>query len=348
MKKNFTLLTAVRAVCLAVVLTVVAAPAAEEENWLKHFRVGGTIALNIKAKFKTEGAFVVPGNAAGSPGTGGTHIYDDGYVRPDQGSDPNYTSYWGYNNASQNDPPGSDVLLFHSVNSFTTTGSSGEETDWAAGLDVAYGADLGRWGNIWYGWEVGFNFLPAKITEKSGAPATFTRTVHEYNTGGILLPEPPYAGGNSGVGPNLPNTATEVPGGDTIDGTLNSSRTLRASIYSLRLGPTVLWEFGRYVALSVNGGPAIAYVTAEYESKDTVTTTDGGRTQISESFDDDKFLFGGGVGVTLMFHTVESADIYIGAQFMTLGDMSLSRGGRKAELDLSAGIYLSAGVNWPF
>ena len=345
MKKNFLLQTAARAGCIAVALTVCAARA-EEENWLKHFRVGGTIALNIKAKFKTEGQFVVPGNAAGSPGTGGSHFYDDGYVRPDQGSDPNYTSYWGYNNSGQN-PPGTDLLNFHSVKSFTTTGNSGEETDWAAGLDAAYGADLGRWGNIWYGWELGFNFLPAKITEKSGAAATFIRTVHQYNTGGILLPEAPYAGGDSGVGPNLPNTATAQPD-DTIGGTINSSRTLRASVYSLRLGPTLLWEFGRHVALSVNGGPAVAYVTAEYESKDTLTTSDGGRTQISDSFDDDKFLFGGGVGVTVMFHTVESADIYIGAQFMTLGDMSLSRGGRKAELDLSAGIYLSAGVNWPF
>lgn len=59
-------------------------------------------------------------------------------------------------------------------------------------------------------------------------------------------------------------------------------------------------------------------------------------------------VYGGYVNTTLMWRTKEKADLYIGAQFMTLGNTSVSGPGRSAELRLGRGIYLSAGINWPF
>ena len=54
------------------------------------------------------------------------------------------------------------------------------------------------------------------------------------------------------------------------------------------------------------------------------------------------------VGATLMYHAVQNGDFYVGVQYMPLGSAEISGGGRQARLDLSGGIYLSAGINWPF
>ena len=68
----------------------------DTDDWTRHFRVGTLLGLNISADFKTRGAFNISGNQTASG------IYDDGYVRVDNtGNAGGYTSFWGYNNASQ-------------------------------------------------------------------------------------------------------------------------------------------------------------------------------------------------------------------------------------------------------
>lgn len=317
--------------------------AEEQEDWMRHFRVGAVVALNTKAKFSMGGQFGISGNAAGTAGTGGNHTYDDGYVRVDQ-TGTEYTSYWGYNSGSQYD---AQTLTYHSTKSFSLGGSSASESEPQAGLDLAYGGDLGRWASGWYGWELGFSFLPTKTVDSRPLAATFSRTVHRYNTGDILLPEGPYNGGDSGQGPNIPNNATALPD-DNIFGTITGTRSLEVFIYNLRLGPTLCWELRPHFAVQISGGPAIAYASATYNFKETIRLQDGSRTRNSGSFGNDEILYGGYFGALLMYHATEAADIYVGAQFMSLSSITVNGPGRKAELDLSAGIYLSAGVNWPF
>ena len=50
----------------------------------------------------------------------------------------------------------------------------------------------------------------------------------------------------------------------------------------------------------------------------------------------------------LTYHAQPNADIFLGAQFMTLGTSTIGGEGRQARLDLGSGIYLSAGINWQF
>ena len=54
-------------------------------DWLRHFRVGALVGINIKAEFKMGGDFTVTGSQPGVPGESGRdHLYDDGYVRVDE------------------------------------------------------------------------------------------------------------------------------------------------------------------------------------------------------------------------------------------------------------------------
>jgi hypothetical protein len=44
----------------------------------------------------------------------------------------------------------------------------------------------------------------------------------------------------------------------------------------------------------------------------------------------------------------DSADIYIGAQYMPMGNATISGGGRSGRLNLGGQLYFSIGINWPF
>ncbi len=318
----------------------------EDENWLRHLRVGALVGMNMKAKFSMGGSLNVSGSSPGTGGTGGSHTYDDGYVKPDQGTNPDFTSNWGYTSSGQYNA-GSQTLTFHSTSAFSTANGSTEEKDVQLGLDLAYGGDLGRALGGWYGWEVGFAFLPTSTKDNRDLSGNFKRTVHQFNTGNIVIPEAPYSGGDSGIGANIQNTATELPD-DITTGTITGSRTLQVYLYSLRLGPTMTWEIRPHFAVQLSGGPMFAYADATYKFKETFKLADGSESKNKGSFGNDEFLFGGYVSALFMWHVVEDADVYIGAQYMPLGSISVSGPGRKAELDLNSGIWLTAGVNWPF
>src|SRR5947207_1223367 len=73
--------------------------------------LGPRFGMNFKAAFGNSPA-VNPGLAA----AGADHTYNDGYVLRDiSGNAGGLTWNWGYQNSSQNPPPGTASMLFHAV-----------------------------------------------------------------------------------------------------------------------------------------------------------------------------------------------------------------------------------------
>jgi hypothetical protein len=67
--------------------------------------------------------------------------------------------------------------------------------------------------------------------------------------------------------------------------------------------------------------------------------------------DSTSVVYGGYVNGAVMYHVEDegqSADFFIGAQYMPLGNATISGGGREGTLKLGGQIYLSAGINWAF
>ena len=321
----------------------------DEGIWMNHFRLGGFVGMNIKADFKLNGNFAVTGSNPGQTGVGGVnHFYDDGYVRVDDiGNAQGYTSYWGYNNASQFD--GANTLTFHSANSYTTTGDASVSADPQIGVDLAYGGHLYRMGSAFLGWEFGFGWLPISIKDDSQLTSAVSRTVHQFNTAGIVLPTAPYNGGSSGIGNTIRDTATALPD-DVLPGgvPVTGSRELDVTLYNFRLGPTAHWELHPKFALAVSGGAAMGIIKGDLKYNETLNIPGGGSANSSGSFSDTQLTYGGYLNAKLMYHAVENGDYYIAVQYMPLGSVNFSGGGREAKLNMSGGLYLSAGVNWPF
>src|SRR5258706_1656211 len=154
--------------------------------------------------------------------TGPNYQFDDGYVKVDDtGNAGGFTSFWGYDNASQHPAAAPGTLLFHSSSAYSTPTSQVQRDDTPyVGFDMAYGGTFGQWHGARLGWEFGMGFVPISITDGRNLPAVFTTGTYavsvpsDPNTrSAIVLPQPGYRGGSSGVGPVIGAT----PSGPAID-----------------------------------------------------------------------------------------------------------------------------------
>lgn len=310
----------------------------DEDEWTRHFRIGAIVGLNISANFTTKGTFTLPGNNAANG------IYDDGYVRVDDtGNAQGYTSYWGYNNASQLN---GSTLTMHSTTSYTTSSSSEERSEFP-GFELAYGGNIWAWGKARIGWEFGFGLLPISITDSSPMAANVSQNVYTFNTGGIVVPTAPYQGGSSGIGPTIIAAPTSVTSTNISSGTVSGSHKLDVMLYTFRLGPSVYWDLSEKLGLAVGGGPALGLVSGSYKYNETVTAN-GTSIKNSGQIDSTDVVYGGYVNATLTYHIEDHGDFYVGVQYMPLGNATISSGGREAELKLGGQVYITAGINWPF
>jgi hypothetical protein len=306
----------------------------DDDDWTRHFRIGAMVGLNISANFSTKGTF----NINKPPG-----VYDDGYVRTDNtGNAFGQTGYWGYNNASQ---LSGSSLTMQNTTSYTTSGSSQESGSAFVGFDMAYGGNLWDWGHAKIGWELGFGLLPISITDNSSMSATVNQTTYTFNTGGIVVPGAPYQGGFNRQGEptitNTPTSSTPTTTGETITG----SHTLDVMLYTVRLGPSVYWDLNEYFGLSAGAGPALGIVSGSLKYKEIIPTSSVPNKGQVDATD---VVYGGYVNASLMYHLVKNGDLYLGVQYMSLGNATISGGGRQGQLNLGGQVYISAGINWPF
>lgn len=314
------------------------------DNWTRHFRFGAMVGTRIGASFKQRGLSKISGN---NPANG---IYDDGYVRQDQtGNEGGYTSYWGYNNASQYSAA-AQTLSMHSASSYSTAGGRDVDGDAFAGFDLAYGDAYWYWKRVRVGWEFGFGLLPINISDNSSMPTTINQSVYTFNTGGIVVPGAPYQGGFSGQGPLLPGTPASVTGQALSAGTITGTRSLDLMLYTMRLGPNFFLGLSENTGFSLGVGPAIGVVSGEYTFNEKITYGNASARN-KGGFGSTEIVFGGYVNATLMYHVVDNgrdAFFYISAEYAPMENATFSNGHRSGQLNLDGQLYLSAGLGWPF
>lgn len=292
------------------------------------------VGLNISANFSTKGTFNISKPAG---------VYDDGYVLPDNlGTAFGRTGNYGYYNASQ---LSGSSLTMHDTTSYSTSGSSQESGSAFAGFDMAYGGNLWDWGRARIGWDLGFGLLPINITDNSSMSARVNQTTYVFNTGGVVVPEAPYYGGFNRQGESSiyynPIGSTNTSSQETITG----SSTLDVMLYTVRLGPSVYWDLNEDFGLSASAGPAVGIVSGSLKYNDIIPTSS---VPNKGQVDGTDVVYGGYVNASLMYHLEKNGDLYVGVQYMSLGNATISGGGRQGQLNLGGQVYISAGINWPF
>jgi hypothetical protein len=320
---------------LAGLACVSSAPGADP--WIRHFRAGVLIGVNIDAEFSQSGTFGTAPQPAG--------VYDDGFVQRDNtGNAGGVTANWGYNSSAQYDASG-ETLTFNRSSGFKVNDASTANSDPQFGLDLAYGGTLKRIGKTWISWEAGFSLVPITVEGDSSADSFLTQQTFRYSTTGLIVALAPYTGSPSG-GPVL---GTNVVGStqSTTSGTLTASRTIEAMLYNLRLGPHFHWDLNPSWSIEAMGGFALGLVDGEYRYDERLSSPTG-VSSTSGDLDQTSWLYGGYAGVLTQIHVERNAYFYGSAQFMSLGNVGFSGGGREATLRLDQGLYFSVGFTWLF
>src|SRR5687767_9939840 len=246
-----------RGLSLLSVFTFAAATRAEGD-WLRHFRIGGSVGMNISTEFKTSGTFNLN---PGPPNSRGGITYDDGFVgvdetdnAPEPGGTEPVTVFWGYNSTSQLNAA-RDIITFHQTKSFSASGA-GKDDDFPPGFDMVYGGTFRQWDHVAIGGEVGFNLTIFGARDRKPMAATLTQRVDQYSTGGTQIQDPPYTGPESGRDAGAPViNSTPIRQPDlTTPGAIGGYRSLEGILYNFRLGPLVRWEFLPYWTLNASAG----------------------------------------------------------------------------------------------
>jgi hypothetical protein len=326
----------------------------DTDDWTRHFRIGAMVGMNISANFTEKGMFNIPNKNLANG------IYDDGYVRVDStGNAFGQTSYWGYNNGtpptSQYNPAGdggNGTISMHSVTSYALTAADSTKENGGAfpGFDMAYGDNLWYWKHARVGWELGVGILPISIKNTSSMTATVNQSTYTFDAGGIVVPTAPYQGGfnRQGGEPTISGTPSSVTSQTFLNQTVIGTRTLNVMLYTIRLGPSFYWDLTEDFGMSLGAGPAVGIASEKLDYDETITTPDSISYNNKGSIGGTDVVFGGYVSGALMYHVLDNADIFLGAQYMPLGNASLNGGGRQAQLKLGGQINISIGVNWPF
>lgn len=316
------------------------------DDWARHLRVGAWIGFGIDADFTLAGSVPVTGVDPGLAGVpGGTHTYDNGHVGVDgTGNAGGLTSNWSYQDASQ---VSGNALVFRASRTFAVDDQSRKEGGPQAGLDVGYGAMFWDWRETRIGMEFGFGLLPITLSDFRTLTGSVRRTVHSYDTGGILLPGAPYAGDTSGVGPLISDTATALPD-EVATGTVTGARVIDAWLYNLRLGPQLYRELGGRFAASAGAGVALGIVVGDYRFNETVTVGSGSSATNLGAIGRTDFNLGAYANAMLLWHTNPDADFYVGVQWMTLGRTRFAEGNREGLLRMENGLQVITGIRWPF
>lgn len=327
----------------ALVLFIAHAHAQYDPDWTKNFRVGALTGLGVKGQIKLRGQTTL-NNGNSTPG-----VYDDGYVRTDEtGNAGGYTSFWGYENASQYDAS-SQTLSLHRSSSLTAEGSHNLDQEFTVGFELAYGQNLKQWGRTRLGWEFGFGLLPISLKDSSSSPISgqATRSTFTFDTGGIVMPTAPYHGGSSGIGPTIRDAITGTQT-NLANGTITDLGDLEATLFTFRLGPTLFYDLNEHIGLMASAGPAMGFATQTCRFNSLIEFEDGTTARDRGSFSATDLVYGGYVSFVATYHADVNGDVYIGVQYMPMSGTSFSEGSRTASLDLMGQVYFSLGVNWIF
>lgn len=280
-------------------------------------------------------------------------IYEDGFVLPDvNGGAGGQTWNWGYNAASQVNPP---FLDFHQTAGSPHTGSASTlDGDPQGGFEVLYGRELKRWvkpgrGPIVLGLEGGFGSLDLQLQAVNSLGGPVNRRTDRYGLGTMTPPPAPYTGAYAAPGPLLPLT----PGtslNDVVNAQAELDTRLRSLVLGFKLGPFLELPIYQKLSARVSAGGAFMAALSELESTETLIDGAGGGllTTRVERQDGEEWVFGFYGQAALEYAFTDYFRFYLGGQYQYLDSVSLTSSRQTAVLSLDGGYELITGLRLSF
>ena len=288
--------------------------------------------LNISARFKNVGLSpaAAPGAAVGSV----DHTYNDGYVKVDiSGNAGGETWNWDYSSASQ--VHGNNVVLSASNPGDLARNVDGDPQH---GLELTFNRELGRLAYCPWGVEAAFGFTDLTFRNRAtvtGGPLT----VDAYAVGEGPVPLPPQ-GTYAGPGPLLFDTPARLP--------VTVASRLDGAMYGFRLGPYLEIPLGKRVAFTLSGGLAVAVVETDFSFQQSYAAPDNTTVSQSHAGSHSDVLAGGFLAGNFSCRVTKALTVFAGAQYQNTGTYTHSLADKRAEMDLSQCVFVTAGLGLAF
>ncbi len=284
--------------------------------------------------------------------------YDNGYVGTDVSGDPNLSTYWGYNQSSQQILSGGNVtgLNYERTTPLANQSSPRGEAGPSAGGEITLRRQLGEWREIRYGLELGAGYNKVHVQADSSYVAPGRRTDYSH---GLITPMDPvlippgYQGPYEGAGPNINPTPTVgqtsiIPNAVQISG----SREVDADVFGLRFGPYLELPLTQKLSASVSVGGMLALVRDQVSWTEQIivnTALNGDRTgQSSVSGDSCGVTAGFYAGADLNYLLTKQWTLFVGARFQNAGTYTHSIGQGQMDLNLGKTFSVELGVGYSF
>lgn len=319
----------------------------DEKN---RFSIGPRLSFNISASLRN-----LPVAANTGPD------YDDGFVREDSSANAGGLTWnWGYNNTNQiiGASPSRELEL-HGVASPRNGTTDELDQPLQYGFEVGYGREFWRFGKadapIRVGFEASFGASALAMDEENIVTGSQTRIADRYLLGGVIPPPAPYSG--SFLGPLPPNPPAPLIGTNLISRT-TSTETVQAFQRAEMDGTFWGFRFGPFVEVPIAGrfqgqfGAGLAVMHADVKLsyfESFATTGIGGPPQNrQDERSTAEWLFGFYTEAKVQYWLNEVVALYLGAQFQTMDDMSLSATDKEAVIDFGTTLSVVTGVIYAF
>jgi len=301
------------------------------------FGVSGEATFNYKADFRTVAQPQGRANDPGAAVAGTDHVYDDGYSRVDaagnwdRGTGNSQTTYWGYQNISQDN--GGSLTMNSSQNIIDAQQSSGQQSEDQSAIEIYWQEDLThneRW-NI--GLRAAIRWQRIEFNNADVYSTTIETISDTYPYSGIL-PGAPFNGSYGGPNFTLQDAPTRII--TTAAGAMiHSTQEIDADIFGLDFGPTLSFDLTEKLRFTGSLGGTVAWIDSEF------SYTDGAFAQNSNSESD--WLFGAYASADLSYLIGERWGIFGGAAYTRLEDFDQQVDGRSAELQFGDSYTVRAG-----
>ena len=313
--------------------------------------------FNVSASFRGHPSAPLLVNSHDQPSAAN---YDNGYVGRDISGDPNYSTYWGYNQSSQQIISSGNVtgLNYERTTALAGQGSPRTDADPSVGADITLRRQLGKWHEMRYGLELGASFNQAHLKSDSSYLTAGQRTGYSYGLAApidaSLFPPAGYQGPYSGAGLNINPTPTTgqssiVPNAVLVSG----SREVDADIFGFRLGPYLELPITKKLSASISAGGALVLVHdhvswSEQLAVNTAAVNGYWTGQSSVSGDSVGVTAGFYAGLDVNYLLSKNWTVFAGARFQDAGTYTHHLGDGEMDLNLGQTFSLELGLGYSF
>jgi hypothetical protein len=325
-----------------------------------HFGFGVPTWVKARATFSATRA-TNPGAAPAAPATLADgrvdRFYDDGYNRVNSAGNPVLlgeprTTFFGYSSDAQvANAVGAGTLSMHSVQLNGGDYTRSLENQPFPGLEAFYRYDWKAGKNWSLSWELAaaYHFLH---WEQNGAPnSTVDLLTDVFNLGGVALaPGAPYDGPFTPVPftPLVGSTPTRAQA--TVAAAVAGRRKLDFHAIQLRLAPAFNWEPSPRWQFGLQAGLAVGLGFSQLNFAEQITVADPATPVLSQSGRSaDTHAWGGLFSALRVARRLgENWDAHVEVRHVLTDTLRHQGPTRSAELNLSSGFGISAGVGCRF